>query len=468
MSNNSPLIVAVKNPRNVRYLAFEGGGGKGAAYLGAIEVLEQKKVLPLKTAMTPDGTRQVRGFAGSSAGALTAFLLSLGYTSQQLGAIIRDKKALQRLYEDPVPAAIRGMNNSKFLEMIIPNVDPSSARKPKKSSAFATSKIVKRRKDWPGLVLSIGQSQLLKHMYNTLADDPDAFIDMVGPTLRTLLSQIKKEKAGVGGVNFLTESRTKTHLQDYLYAFVYDRGIFPGFGLRSYLKSLFDDFLVNVLGEDNNGETITFKRLKEITDVELVITGVNITHHKPAYFSHKDTPNFPVIDAVAISMSFPMLFKPTWVANDKKVASGYWADGGVLNNMPIHAFDKRNGISLSRNNKLNDHVLGIRLDQKNPLGPKILSAPEKLFGKNGKKVELHHVLSMHVGDLLSTLLYPSEDGQLRNLYEQAQTVSLPTKGKVDKFDWELSTTKFLYSEKTLRAATIESRKCMLQYFQKSP
>ena len=31
------------NPANIQYLAFEGGGGKGASYLGAIHVIEQLK-----------------------------------------------------------------------------------------------------------------------------------------------------------------------------------------------------------------------------------------------------------------------------------------------------------------------------------------------------------------------------------------------------------------------------------------
>ncbi len=33
--------------KSINYLVFEGGGGKGNAYLGAIQVLEEVNVLPL-------------------------------------------------------------------------------------------------------------------------------------------------------------------------------------------------------------------------------------------------------------------------------------------------------------------------------------------------------------------------------------------------------------------------------------
>jgi hypothetical protein len=54
-------------PEQIQYLVFEGGGGKGFAYLGAIEVLEKLRVFD-----------NVLGYGGASAGAITALLLSLG------------------------------------------------------------------------------------------------------------------------------------------------------------------------------------------------------------------------------------------------------------------------------------------------------------------------------------------------------------------------------------------------------
>ena len=61
----------------IKNLAFKGGGVLGIAYAGAIKVLEEKNLL--------SGIEQV---AGTSAGAITAALVSLNYTADQIKAIV--------------------------------------------------------------------------------------------------------------------------------------------------------------------------------------------------------------------------------------------------------------------------------------------------------------------------------------------------------------------------------------------
>lgn len=60
-----------------RNLVFEGGGVKGIAYAGAIQVLEQNKILP-----------DIIRVAGTSAGAITATLLALGAGSKDIADIV--------------------------------------------------------------------------------------------------------------------------------------------------------------------------------------------------------------------------------------------------------------------------------------------------------------------------------------------------------------------------------------------
>ena len=47
---------------NVAYLALEGGGGKGVAYLGAIRALETIKILPID--INQPGKNRVLGISG--------------------------------------------------------------------------------------------------------------------------------------------------------------------------------------------------------------------------------------------------------------------------------------------------------------------------------------------------------------------------------------------------------------------
>src|SRR3989338_6131497 len=60
-------------------LVFEGGGVKGIAYGGALEILEEREIL--------DNIKRV---AGTSAGAITAGLLAIGYTHKEVGEILKN------------------------------------------------------------------------------------------------------------------------------------------------------------------------------------------------------------------------------------------------------------------------------------------------------------------------------------------------------------------------------------------
>ncbi|XP_035662928.1 uncharacterized protein LOC118406738 isoform X1 [Branchiostoma floridae] len=65
-------------------LVLEGGGAKGIAYIGTCKVLEDAGIMP-----------QIKRFAGTSAGAITAALLAIGMTSQEL----LDELSAQNLLE---------------------------------------------------------------------------------------------------------------------------------------------------------------------------------------------------------------------------------------------------------------------------------------------------------------------------------------------------------------------------------
>ena len=62
-------------------LALEGGGVRGLAYAGALEVLEQKNIL-----------KNVERVAGSSAGAIAGLMISLGYNSKEIDSILQTLK----------------------------------------------------------------------------------------------------------------------------------------------------------------------------------------------------------------------------------------------------------------------------------------------------------------------------------------------------------------------------------------
>ena len=72
---------AFSQPNNIKNLVFEGAGIRGIAYVGALKSLEEQGVL--------DGIEKV---GGTSAGAITALLLSLAYTPDEMESIISETK----------------------------------------------------------------------------------------------------------------------------------------------------------------------------------------------------------------------------------------------------------------------------------------------------------------------------------------------------------------------------------------
>ena len=71
--------MADSNKKNYHFknLVFEGGGVKGIAYVGALEVLDKEGIL-----------KNIKQVAGTSAGAMVAVLVGLGYTADELKDVL--------------------------------------------------------------------------------------------------------------------------------------------------------------------------------------------------------------------------------------------------------------------------------------------------------------------------------------------------------------------------------------------
>lgn len=79
-----------------KYLVFSGGGIKGIAYCGALNILEKKHML-----RNNDGSHKIVGFAGTSAGSIIAALLAVGYKPCEIKKIMK-KMEMRDLVDDKV------------------------------------------------------------------------------------------------------------------------------------------------------------------------------------------------------------------------------------------------------------------------------------------------------------------------------------------------------------------------------
>jgi NTE family protein len=108
------------------------------------------------------------------------------------------------------------------------------------------------------------------------------------------------------------------------------------YGLRKFNKADYS-FLPPMA---NIGETITFAHLEKLHAIGpkvfklLHVVGTNVTLKRPQIFNAKNTPDFPIWQAIRISIGLPLLFPPVWVDGC------YYCDGGVAYNYPIDLFDE--------------------------------------------------------------------------------------------------------------------------------
>jgi len=77
----SPFFSFSQQNYSYKNLALEGGGIRGLAYPGAIQVLEQRGII-----------KDIENVAGTSAGAITALMMGLGYTGFEIDSILQTLK----------------------------------------------------------------------------------------------------------------------------------------------------------------------------------------------------------------------------------------------------------------------------------------------------------------------------------------------------------------------------------------
>ncbi|MBK9598311.1 MAG: patatin-like phospholipase family protein [Flavobacteriales bacterium] len=256
---------------------------------------------------------------------------------------------------------------------------------------------------------------------------------------------------------FLSETKggniaNRIDLSSYVHSLLFNRGILPGLQSREYFSALLSLMFWKKFGVNlSDPGALTFKDFFYQTGVDLVITGTNVSKRISRYFSVGATPDFPVVEAVSISMNIPFVFKPILINHKvteeypenhryNREYQGLWVDGGMLLNFPLHAFGVYAKITLTPGDEesyqvalppepgqvteFNDKVLGFRL----------VDTQEREFNVEDVYKEDAGVFGKYAGDLLETLMYGGAEGQIRTGDERAATIGLNTAG-LDTLDF---------------------------------
>lgn len=327
--NAMPNEIGLLKPDEIEYLAFEGGGGKGNAFLGAVLGLEKEGVLQYQEGRI---LKPVRGIAGASAGAITALFLASGYSyldlrndifsvnfndffdSPKVGDIIvaGNGKLKSRGQLNRIARFNEWYNNSRFAKVI-----------------FYNAKQVEK-----GLM---GFANILVSKF---ADNRDL---------------TNKLLAG-------------DNLRNYINCFQNDFGIFSGIKIHAFFNQKITEKIALIDPKIKKSDWVrkwwTFKEHYDYFNIDLKFTSVNMRTENLYVLSKDTTPNLPVATAARMSMSLPFIFKPVVINQESirrgKINShleGLWVDGGLFNNAPINLFDTDKKILFRLGNRLANNEL---------------------------------------------------------------------------------------------------------------
>ena len=396
-----------KEDLGIRYLAFEGGGGRGAAYIGAVKALQHHNVIAYKEISTKSGnlvktldTNKIKGISGTSAGAITAAMLAAGYDYNFFIKILTSETP-HRFFDD---AAF-------FKCPVLP------FEKPK----FRPLELVENLR---------GKKMKFKDMAKTFSVAGAASL-FRGKRTRSLFSPFLGDSSSDDEFPYMLEKlRKKTG--SYIVSLMWDMGLFTGMAIREWI----DERLHEATGIWN----VTFETFNELTKetgqgVHLKIAGVCLNTAEVVWFDHLGPwKHLPIADAVRISMSIPGIFKP--VAITPKLSDNgidlekalLFVDGGVLNNTPIHAFDTINEDETAVT-KAEEYLFGIKARLPN----KVLPFNKEVLGlrlidpSEGGMQWFSNGISMF-GGVLNALMSQSERFQIRTTGEAKHTIELDTSG----------------------------------------
>ncbi|KAA3660132.1 MAG: hypothetical protein DWQ04_20280 [Chloroflexi bacterium] len=275
-------------------LVFEGGGAKGVVFVGALEAFEA-------------AGHTFGRLIGTSAGAITATLLAVGYTSKEMLPKLEETR-------DGKPVFTTFMGKP-------PDVSIDEVRD--------------------------GEIRKLLHYLN-LPLVPDFIEEKVDDRLALSLANHQQFR--------------------HLYSFVEQGGWFSAQAFVNWLQNQLDAGTHN--GKPRRYSQMTMHQFYESTNTDLTLTGADITDNRLLIFNYKTAPDLPVVWAVRMSMSVPLLWQEViwqkeWgLYQGKSLENHAVVDGGLLSNFPIELLlSNEPQVTALMGAKHNEQVLGLLIDE---------------------------------------------------------------------------------------------------------
>jgi predicted acylesterase/phospholipase RssA len=333
---------------------------------------------------------------GTSAGAITAALLAAGYNSGEMLEALAEKKGERSVFSD-------------FMG---------------KPGSFGDSPLVKNG----------ALARLLKNI-----DIP-------------FIPDVVEKKLDQSIIKWVASNPRASHL----FSFVELGGWYSADNFLKWISGKLDSGEYN--GKSRKFSEMTLEEFNKATGKDLSLVASDTTAEMMLVLNHRTAPKLPVVWAVRMSMSIPLLWQEVvwqkeWGKYRKmKVEDHTIVDGGLLSNFPIELFiSDMKSVTDVMGNKTSEHVLGLLIDETLPVPG--AQAPK---GDNGKDdFDIKKLATVQrLSHLMNTLL-GARDKSVIDAFENL-VVRMPAKG--------YGTTEFDMTDERRNILVEAGQKAMHNYF----
>lgn len=284
MANGGAANTLARRTYFSSYAIFEGGGAKSIAHVGALRALERER-------------QTIVGVAGTSAGAIIAALVAVGYTADEI-FLSKDANILKALGSTPIDLLGR--------------------------KGWARLRGLKARLTVSAVILILGLA--IEAMTRMIA----RWLSLDGLTLRAiglaciaiaLLLICRSAWPLLSGWGMLDTRSVRRTVNE---------------ALRRKLR----DHYTRLGISDPVPKTVLFDHIdptKMRRCIPLKIVTTNVTTGALTVFDRRFA-NVPVADAVAASAALPFVFQPARIGTFSDPEDAVFADGGLVSNLPTWVF----------------------------------------------------------------------------------------------------------------------------------
>lgn len=243
-----------------------------------------------------------------------------------------------------------------------------------------------------GLLAALGEKEGDRSVFEGFMATPAPFTEeeLQRSALRELFAEIDlpliSERLEAKIDDALVRALMSRPLFRSMFSFVELGGWYASHRLAEWMTERLDDGRVN--GRPVKMGKLTLRQMFEVTGVDLSIVATDTTHSSLLILNHRTAPDVPVVSAVHMSMSIPLVWqevvwKKEWGRyRGEELAGARIVDGGVLSNFPLELFvsDEPQVIELMGPPDADD-VLGLLIDEELAVPGLVLSeAPSEPDG----------------------------------------------------------------------------------------